>query len=187
MGVEKFARRLIVAGVLLLSGCSFQATLDKMIPPARQDYYSWFAKKICTQPGAVRAVFAPDLRVSLDAAIAKLPAECPLGTATWQVASYSWRANAINGATERIEEIVIVGTGKGRWTTVDLRQQQLGDKPALIVAWRVVGSDTPPPALQYIDKFDDNVAVIRIAGPLGALLFIAMTLWIIRWQSRKHR
>lgn len=181
-----FKKPLLLLGALSLTGCSFQSTLDGVINPKRQKYFESVANDLCTKTSAVRALLMPELRPSMDEALTKLAGECPGEQAKWKLTSYQWRTNAANGTVERIEEIVAVAKGKTRWSTVEFRFQQIGDQPSRIIAWRVIGSKTRPPSLQYVENFDANAKVMRLALPLGLLLLVGLTIWLIRRERRRH-
>lgn len=182
-------RRMIAGGALLgaaLAGCSFQAALDKMVPRERQDEIVALARDFCTDPAAVLPALHSGLAGSVQNAAPKLPGECPGRGATWRLASYEWGADVADGASRRREDAVVVGTSKGKWTTVTLRFYAESDAPMRIVAWNVLGSTTKPEALSFAESYDDMARLMAIALPATLLLLAALAGWLI-WRWRKAR
>lgn len=176
---------LMMAVVAILQGCSFQTTLDKLISPERQDHFAMIAKRICKDPQSVRLIFAPEVRATFDKAVPELPNHCPEGVSTWQVTSYAWRTNIMNGAAQRIERVVIVGRSKSRWTTVDLRMHQRGSNSRLIEAYHIVASVDRPPTLVYIDQYDAEARFLRLAVPFGLIILMIIIAGLI-WRQRRE-
>lgn len=169
-----------------LGGCSFQAALDKMVAPERQREIIAIAERICTDPPSVRAELHPEIAATIEQAIPVLPRECPGAGATWQLANYSWKTNITPGLKERQEEVVVVGTGKRKWTTISLRFYARNDAPLQITEWNVVGSGTRPAALTFIDQYESGMKALRIAIPIVLLAVGGLIFWLIRRRRAKR-
>lgn len=178
-----------LAGLLLvvLAGCSFQATLDKMVSPERQKEIIGIAERFCTDPKGMASLLHPEIAATAAEAAPLLPRECPEGPATWQLASYNWKTNSTNGLSQEQEEVVVVGEAKGKWTTVTLRFYAENDAPLKIVEWNVLGSTTRPEALVFIDQYEAGAKVMRIAVPLILLVIGGLIYWLVRRNRAKKR
>ncbi len=178
-----------LAGLLLflLTGCSFQATLDKMVSPERQKEIIATAERFCTDPKSTASLLHPEIAGTAAEAAPLLPRECPEGPATWQLASYNWKTNSTNGLSQQQEEVVVVGEAKGKWTTVSLRFYAENGAPLQIVEWNVLGSATRPEALVFIDQYEAGAKVMRIAVPLILLAIGGLIFWLIRRNRAKKR
>lgn len=178
-----------LAGLLLvvLAGCSFQATLDKMVSPERQKEIIGIAERFCTDPKSTASLLHPEIAGTAAEAAPLLPRECPEGPATWQLASYNWKTNSTNGLSQEQEEVVVVGEAKGKWTTVTLRFYAENDAPLKIVEWNVLGSATRPEALVFIDQYEAGAKVMRIAVPLILLAIGGLIFWLVRRNRAKKR
>lgn len=175
-----------VAAALLVSGCSFQAALDKMVDPARQREIVDIAQRICTDPDSVRTELHPEIATSIDQAKAALPRECPGAGANWQLASYQWKANTTPQMSERQEEVVVVGSKDGKWSTIEMRFYAQNDQPLQITLWHILASDKPPPALDYIDSYNQTAKVITFVGPAIAIAAIGAVAWMFRRRRAKR-
>ena len=174
------------ATLTLLGGCSFQTALDKMVEPERQREIISIAERICTDPQSLRALLHPEIASTIEAAIPVLPRECPGAGATWQLANYSWKTNVTPGEKERQEEVVVVGTGKDKWTTISLRFYARNEAPLQITEWNVVGSATRPEALEFIDQYEAGVKTMRIAVPIIIFAIGGLIFWLIRRRRAKR-
>jgi len=183
--------RAIVGGLigpmlLMMSGCSYQAALDKMVSPERQKEIVGIGQRFCTDPVANTQLLHPEIAGTAAEAVTLLPRECPEGAATWQLASYQWKTNVEPGLKQQQEEAVVVGTGKGKWTTVSLRFFAENGAPMQITSWNVVGSTTKPDALLFAEQYETGVKVIGAIGA-GVLLAIGgLVFWLVR-RSRARR
>ena len=175
-----------IVAVVLLGGCSFQAALDKMVEPQRQREIISIAEHICTSPSSVRAELHPEIANTVDAAIPMLPRECPGDGAKWELANYSWKTNVAPGVKERQEEVVVVGTGKDKWTTVSLRFYAQNEAPMRITEWNVVGSATKPPALTFIEQYEAGAKAMRIIIPVVLLAIGGLIFWVVRRRRAKR-
>jgi hypothetical protein len=172
--------------VAALGGCSFQTALDKMVAPDRQKELVAIGERFCTDPASIKSQLHPEIAVSVEAAAPALPRECPNGEATWQLASYNWKTNVTAGLKERQEEVVVVGSGKGKWTTVSLRFYAKNEAPLLITEWNVLGSATKPPALQFIEQYEAGAKALRIGSPIILLAIGGLVFWLVRRQRAKR-
>lgn len=174
-----------VAAALLIGGCSFQSTLDKMVPRERQAEIVSLGERFCTDSAGIAksGLLHPALVASIEQTAAVLPGECPGSGADWQLVSYRWNANMTNGLKQRQEEAVVVGAGDGKWTTVTLRFHAEGDAPMRIVTWNVIGSKEKPAALAFIDEFDATAKALRYAAPIALILLAGLVFWLVR----RHR
>lgn len=173
--------------VILLAGCSFQATLDKLVSSERQKEIIAIAQRFCSDPASTLSLLHPEIANSAVEAAPLLPRECPEGPATWQLASYNWKANATNGLSQRQEEVVVVGETKGKWTTVSLRFYAENDAPMQIAEWNVLGSKTRPEALVFIDQYEAGAKTMRIVLPLLLLAIGGLVFWLVRRHRAKTR
>lgn len=180
--------RLVCAAAIsvALGGCSFQAALDKMVEPARQKELLAIGERFCTDPAKLTSLLHPEIASTVVDAAGLLPRECPDGKASWQIANYSWKTNVTPGLKERQEEVVVVGTGQGKWTTVSLRFYAQNDAPLQIAEWNVVGSATRPDALTFIDEYDAAARTMRIVGPVMLLAVGGLIIWLIRRRRAKR-
>lgn len=169
-----------------LPACSFQSTLDKMVKPERQREIIDIAQRFCTDPTSVKREMHREITATLDAAIPALPRECPPAGARWELASYKWNSNVTAGLSERQEEVVVVGSAPGKWSTVEVRFYARNDEPARIVYWRVIASKTRPPALEFIEGYNRTVEIARIAVPVALLAIAALVVWLVRRQRAKR-
>ncbi|MBE1529377.1 hypothetical protein GGC65_003833 [Sphingopyxis sp. OAS728] len=172
--------------VAALGGCSFQAALDKMVSPERQKELVAIGERFCTDPASMTSQLHPEIASSAADAVPMLPRECPDGKATWQLASYNWKTNVTPGLKERQEEVVVVGTGKGKWTTVSLRFYAQNDAPMQITEWNVLGSATKPPALEFIEQYETGAKALRIGGPIALLAVGGLIFWLVRRRRAKR-
>jgi len=172
--------------VAALGGCSFQAALDKMVSPERQKELVAIGERFCTDPASMTSQLHPEIASSAADAVPMLPRECPEGKATWQLASYNWKTNVTPGLKERQEEVVVVGTGKGKWTTVSLRFYAQNDAPMQITEWNVLGSATKPPALEFIEQYETGAKALRIGGPIVLLAIGGLIFWLVRRRRAKR-
>lgn len=177
---------LIAALCAILAGCSYQATLDKLVSRERQAEIIAIGERFCTDPVSLQLKLHADLVKSVADALPLLPRECPGEGATWQLASYQWNTSIDNGRKRQQEEAVVVGTGKGKWTTVSLRFYAENDAPMTVVSWNVLGRTTKPDALTFIENFERGAKVMRIAGPLVALAILGLILWLVRRRRAKR-
>lgn len=185
--MQRFCSGLVFAFLFsLLSACSFQAALDKMVKPERQREIIDIASRICSDPESVRSQLHPEIAATLDQNKAALPRECPGEGASWQLASYSWKSNATPDLKERQEEVVVVGAKDGKWSTIELRFYAQNDQPLQISLWNIVASDKPPEALAFIDGYNRAAKIARIAVPVAILLIAGLVFWLIR-RSRARR
>lgn len=177
-----------VAAALLLGGCSFQSTLDKMVPRERQAEIVSLSERFCTDSAGIAksGLLHPDLTGSVAQAADLLPNECPNGRATWQLASYQWNTNITNGLKQQQEEAVVVGTSEGKWTTVSLRFYAEGDAPMQLVSWNVLGSREKPAALVFVEQYESTAKVLRYAAPIAVVLIAGLVLWLIRRHRAKR-
>lgn len=175
-----------VAVLVMLGGCSFQTALDKMVSPERQKELVAIGERFCTDPASVTSELHPEIANSVVAAVEALPRECPAGKATWQLASYNWKTNVTPGLKQRQEEVVVVGTDKGKWTTVSLRFYAENEAPLQITEWNVLGSATKPPALELIEQYEAGAKAIRIAGPIVLIFIGALIFWLMRRRRAKR-
>ena len=173
--------------IALLAGCSFQATLDKMVSPERQKEIIGIAERFCTDPAGTVSLLHPEIANTAVEAAPMLPRECPEGPATWQLASYNWKTSATNGLSQRQEEVVVVGEAKGKWSTVSLRFYAENDAPMRIVEWNILGSNERPEALVFIDQYEQGAKVMRIALPLLLLAIGGLVFWLVRRHRAKKR
>jgi hypothetical protein len=173
------------AALALLSGCSFQSALDNMAPRERQAELVALGKSFCTDRKSVLKQLHPELVKSVRDAESVLPAECPVGAAKWQLASYSWNTN-IADVKQQHEEAVVVGSGKGKWTTVSLRLYGENDAPKQVVQWHVVASSKPPAALTFIEQYDAGMRIMRIVGAIAGLLIVGLIYWLVRRHRAKR-
>lgn len=171
---------------LTLGGCSFQAALDKLVSPERQQELVAIGERFCTDPENMTRFLHPEIASSVAEAAPALPRECPDGQARWQLASYNWNTNVTPGRKQRQEEAVVVGTGRGKWTTVSLRFYAENDAPLKITQWNVVGSTTRPAALEFIDQYEAGAKTMRIAIPIILLAIGGLMIWLIRRQRAKR-
>lgn len=174
------------AMLVALGGCSFQTALDKMVEPARQKELLAIGERFCTDPASMTSQLHPEIASSAADAAPMLPRECPDGKASWQIANYSWKTNVTPGMKERQEEVVMVGTGQSRWTTVSLRFYAQNDAPLQITEWNVVGSATRPDALLFIDQYEAGMKALRIIVPIVLLAIGGLVYWLIRRQRAKR-
>ncbi|HEY0598361.1 hypothetical protein [Sphingopyxis sp.] len=182
-----FYRAVCAAAMLFaLGGCSFQTALDKMVKPERQKELLAIGERFCTDPASMTSQMHPEIASSATDAAPMLPRECPVGKATWQIANYSWKTNVTPGLKERQEEVVMVGTGQGKWTTVSLRFYAQNDAPLQITEWNVVGSATRPDALLFIDQYEAGVKALRIIVPIVLLAIGGLIYWLIRRRRAKR-
>lgn len=172
--------------VVTAGGCSFQTALDKMVAPERQKELVAIGEHFCTDPASVTRELHPEIATSVQAAAPALPRECPEGKATWQLASYNWKTNVTPGLKERQEEVVVVGTSKGKWTTVSLRFYAQNEAPLQITEWNVLGSATKPPALQFIEQYEAGAKALRIGGPIVLLAIGGLVFWLVRRRRAKR-
>lgn len=172
--------------VAALGGCSFQAALDKMVSPERQKELVAIGERFCTDPASMTSQLHPEIAASAEASAPALPRECPEGKASWQLASYNWKTNVTPGLKEQQEEAVVVGTGKGKWTTVSLRFYAQNDAQMQITEWNVLGSKTKPPALEFIEQYEAGVKALRIGGPIALLAIGGLIFWLVRRQRAKR-
>lgn len=172
---------------VLLAGCSFQATLDKMVSPERQKEIVAIAERFCTDPASTVSLLHPEIANTAAEAAPLLPRECPEGRATWQLASYNWKTNVANGLSQRQEEVVVVGEAKGKWTTVSLRFYAENDAPLQIAEWNVLASKTRPEALVFIDQYEAGAKTMRIVLPLVLLAIGGLIFWLVRRHRAKKR
>lgn len=172
--------------VAALGGCSFQAALDKMVSPERQKELVAIGERFCIDPASIKSQLHPEIATSVEAAAPALPRECPDGKASWQLASYNWKTNVTSGLKEQQEEVVLVGTGKGKWTTVSLRFYGRNDAPMQIAEWNVLGSATKPPALEFVEQFEAGVKALRIGGPIVLLAIGGLIFWLVRRHRAKR-
>jgi hypothetical protein len=185
--MRRFYRYGSVAVVLaMLGGCSFQAALDKMVAPERQRELVAIGERFCTDPASLTSQLHPEIATSAADAAPMLPRECPVGKASWQLASYNWKTNVTPGLKERQEEVVVVGSGKGKWTTVSLRFYAQNDAPLQISEWNVVGSATKPAALLFIEQYETGAKTMLIAGPIVLLAIGGLIFWLIRRRRAKR-
>jgi hypothetical protein len=166
-------------GTVLLSGCSFQSTLDNMVSRERQAELVALGRGFCTDPSGLEKALHPGVRQSVKAAEAALPGECPSKDAKWELASYRWDTN-VTDVKRQQEDAVIVGTSKGKWTSVSLRLYGENDAPKLIVRWHVVAGTKPPEALQFIEQYDATVRVLRFVAGGIVLAAAGLIYWFIR-------
>ena len=171
---------------LLLAGCSFQATLDKLVAPERQKEIIGIAERFCIDPASTVSLLHPEIASTAVEAAPPLPRECPEGKATWQLASYEWKTNAEPGIKQRQEEVVVVGHAGAKWTTVSLRFFAENDAPLQITEWNVLGSSTKPEALAFIESYEAGVKTLRIVVPLVLLAIGGLIFWLVR-RSRAKR
>ncbi|RYD44180.1 MAG: hypothetical protein EOP63_06725 [Sphingomonadales bacterium] len=176
----------VAALVAALGACSFQTALDKMVSPERQKELIAIGERFCTDPASMTSQLHPEIATSAEAAAPKLPRECPDGKAAWQLASYNWKTNVTSGLKERQEEVVVVGTGTGKWTTVSLRFYAQNDAPLQITEWNVLGSTTKPPALHFIEQYEAGAKALRIGGPIILLAIGGLVFWLVRRQRAKR-
>ncbi|MDO9367662.1 MAG: hypothetical protein Q7T68_03760 [Sphingopyxis sp.] len=174
------------AMLVALGGCSFQTALDKMVAPERQKELLAIGEGFCADPASMTSHLHPEIASSVADAAPLLPRECPQGKATWQIANYSWKTNVTPGIKERQEEVVVVGTSQGRWTTVSLRFYAQNDAPLQITEWNVVGSATRPDALLFIDRYEAGVKAMRIVVPAILLAVGGLIYWLIRRRRAKR-
>ncbi|HEV2598549.1 hypothetical protein [Sphingopyxis sp.] len=174
------------AMLVALGGCSFQAALDKMVEPARQKELLAIGERFCTDPASTTSLLHPEIASTVVDAAAVLPRECPDGKASWQIANYSWKTNVTPGLKERQEEVVLVGTGPRKWTTVSLRFYAQNDAPLQITEWNVVGSATRPDALLFIDQYESTVRTMRIVIAVVLLAVGGLIVWLIRRRRAKR-
>lgn len=182
-------RFLTMAAALLLGGlsaCSFQATLDKMVSRERQEVLVSIAKRFCTDPASITGELHAEIAASVSDAAPQLPHECVGADATWQLASYQWNTNVANGLRQRQEEVVVVGIGKGKWSTISLRLYAENDAPMKIILWNVLGSTTKPPALHFVENFDKTAGIMRMALPILLLLVAALAIGLV-WHRRRRK
>ncbi|HWW58466.1 MAG TPA: hypothetical protein VN047_16350 [Sphingopyxis sp.] len=184
--MRRFCHFGAVGTLALLGGCSFQAALDKMVEPERQREIISVAERICTDPPSVRSELHPEIANTVEAAIPVLPRECPGSGAKWELANYSWKTNVAPGVKERQEEVVVVGTGKGKWTTVSLRFYAQNEAPMQIAEWNVVGSATKPAALTFIEQYEAGAKAMRIGGPILLLAIGGLIFWLVRRRRAKR-
>lgn len=170
----------------MLGGCSFQTALDKMVSPERQKELVAIGERFCTDPASMTNQLHPEISGSAKAAAQALPRECPDGKATWQLASYNWKTNLTPGLKQRQEEVVVVATGKGKWTTVSLRFYAENEAPLQITEWNVLGSASKPPALEFIEQYEAGAKAIRIAGPIALIVIGALIFWLVRRRRAKR-
>ncbi|UNU43272.1 hypothetical protein EAO27_11535 [Sphingopyxis sp. YF1] len=183
--------RAIVAGVagpmvLMVSGCSYQAALDKMVSPERQKEIVDIGQRFCTDPVANTRLLHPEIAGTAAEAAPLLPRECPAGRATWQLASYQWKTNVEPGLKQQQEEAVVIGTGKGKWTTVSLRFFAENGGPTQITSWNVLGSATKPDALRFAEQYETGVKVIAAVGAAVLLAIGGLVFWLVR-RSRARK
>jgi hypothetical protein len=171
---------------LLLAGCSFQATLDKLVSPERQKEIIGIAERFCTDPASTVSLLHPEIANTAVAAASQLPRECPEGKPTWQLASYEWKTNAEPGIKQRQEEVVVVGHSGAKWTTVSLRFFAENDAPLQITEWNVVGSATKPEALTFIESYEAGAKTMRIVVPLILLAIGGLIFWLVRRRRAKR-
>lgn len=176
----------LAAMLIALSGCSFQSALDKMVEPERQEELLAIGERFCTRPASVTSLLHPEIASTVTDAAPVLPRECPDGKATWQIANYSWKINVTPGLKERQEEVVVVGTGQGKWTTVSLRFYARNEAPLQITEWNVVGSATRPDALLFVDQYESSVNTLRIVVPIVLLAIGGLVFWLIRRRRAKR-
>jgi hypothetical protein len=174
------------AMLVALGGCSFQTALDKMVEPARQKKLLAIGERFCTDPASIGPLLHPEIASTVKDAAPALPRECPDGKAGWQIANYSWKTNVTPGLKERQEEVVMVGTGESKWTTVSLRFYAKNEAPLQITEWNVVGSSVRPEALELIDQYEAGAKTMRIAGPIVLLAIGALVFWLIRRRRAKR-
>lgn len=184
--MDRFYRICCAAGALALGGCSFQAALDKLVSPERQQELVAIAERFCTDPANVANLLHPEIASSAAEAAPALRRECPDGKASWQLASYNWKTNVTTGLKQRQEEAVVVGTGSGKWTTVSLRFYAENDAPLKITEWNVVGSTTRPAALEFIDQYEASARTMRIAIPIFLLAVGGLIIWLVRRRRAKR-
>lgn len=176
----------VVVVLATLGGCSFQATLDKMVSPERQKELVAIGERFCADPASMTSQLHPEIAASVADAAPMLPRECPDGKATWQLASYNWKTNVTPELKERQEEAVVVGTSKGRWTTVSLRFYAQNEAPLQITEWNVVGSAVKPPALKFIEQYEAGAKALRIGGPIALLAIGGLIFWLVRRHRAKR-
>ncbi len=177
----------VALGAALLSGCSFQTTLDKLVPRERQAELVSVSGTLCSDPVAVTPELHAEIANSVREAAAKIPAECPGQGASWRLASYQVSANVQNGQSQRQEEAVVIGKGSEKWTTVTLRYYAENGAPMKIVAWNVLGSATKPEALTFVENFDRMARIMSVAVPAILLAIAALAGWlIVRWRRKKR-
>ncbi len=176
------------AAILLtiLGGCSFQAALDKLVSPERQQELIAIGERFCTDPQNMTSLLHPEIASSVVEAAPMLPRECPGDEARWQLASYNWNTNVTPGLKQSQEEAVVVGTGRGKWTTVSLRFYAENDAPLKITQWHVVGSATRPAALEFIDQYEAGAKTMRVAIPIILLAVTGLVVWLIRRRRARR-
>lgn len=186
--MRRFYRYGCAAAMLAaLGGCSFQTALDKLVSPERQKELVAIAERFCADPANVKFLLHPEIANSTIEAAPALPRECPEGKATWELASYNWKTNVAPGLKQRQEEVVVVGTSAGKWTTVSLRFYAENGGPMQVTEWNVLGSKTKPPALEFIDQYEAGVRTMRIALPILLLAIGGIIFWLVRRHRAKKR
>lgn len=174
--------------VLLLTGCSFQSTLDKMVSRERQAEIVSLGERFCVDSVSLSKadVLHPEVVASVRDAAELLPGECPADKASWQLASYQWTTNITDGTKQRQEEAVVVGEGRDKWTTISLRFYAEGDAPMQIVTWNVLGSREKPAALLFVEQYDTTANALRYALPITFALIVALIFWMVRRHRAKQ-
>jgi len=186
--MRRFHRTVCTAAMLAaLGGCSFQAALDKLVSPERQKELVAIGERFCADPAGVKSLLHPEIANSAAEAAPMLPRECPEGKAMWQLASYNWKTNVTPGLKQQQEEVVVVGTSPGKWTTVSLRFYAENGGPMQITEWNVLGSKTKPPALEFIEQYEAGAKTMRIALPVLLLAVGGLVFWLVRRHRAKKR
>jgi cysteine synthase len=186
--MRRFYRYGCVAAVFAaLGGCSFQAAMDKLVSPERQKELIAIGERFCTDPASMTSQLHSGIATSAAEAAPVLPRECPEGKATWQLASYNWKTNVTPGLKQQQEEVVVVGTSPGKWTTVSFRFYAENAGPMQIIEWNVLGSKTKPPALEFIEQYEAGAKTMRIALPVVLLTIGGLVFWLVRRRRAKKR
>lgn len=175
---------------LLLSGCSFQQTLDQMVSTARQAEIVRTAQALCADPAALQTQMEQSLWAQSQPLFPQLPTQCPeTANVAWRLTDYRFNTSVSTGtATDRRETaIVIAGNDAGPWSQVQLNFAQAGTAPAQIIGWNVTRTATRPPSLTFIDNWDNVRAYVAIGILLVSALIIGLIVWFVRRRRRKGR
>ncbi len=183
------ARRCLLAMVvaaLVLGGCSFQRTMDSMLPPEQQRRHIGVAAQLCTAPEALRPRIAPETWQRSAPLLPALAREC----AGWReagarVTGYHWNqsSNSNSGSLRQESVTIVAGAAPGPWWETELLYVSQNGGPMQITAWNVRRSAEVPASIAFLAQYD----AVRHWLMIGGAAFLAIVAGLVFWLVRRRK
>jgi hypothetical protein len=174
-----------ILAAMLVTGCSFQQTLDAAIDPERQQQIIANAQAFCGgNPASLLPQMHPDLRAQIEPQLPQVPSQCVQGNVPWQIAEFNISASTDTSGSQRQQAVTVIGgTDAGPWTRLKFDYRQVNDQPMQIMALNLEGVTERPAELDT----KAMIGTIMTGLLVGGLLFVGLIIGLIVWLVRRRR